>query len=183
MKNFFIKLRNSKHSTPLFVLMFLGLIVIIIGSFIGAVYLIGNVAGIASIAFLLIGVIIFGVFSKYPQRNSSIVLAFLIVLFTVTGAAVDQAGNYIYNLPVEYLMCPEGTELNRNVLVRYPLPERTEFVQEFSCVDKELNVVENLSLAGILGIRFVEYIILAILLLLARSLLYKLNLFGRNRGE
>lgn len=161
--------------------MFFCLIVFVIGSFIGVVYLVGNVEGFASIAFLVIGVIIFGVFSKYPQRNSSVVLAFLIVLFTATGGAVDQTGNYIYNLPIEYIMCPDGTELDRNVYIRRPLPERTEFVQEFKCVDQEMNVVEELNLVGILGIRFVEYLVLAFLLLAARSLFYKLNLFGRNR--
>ena len=81
------------------------------------------------------------------------------------GVAIDQPGNVVYNKPIEMIFCPQNSGLDRGVYVRHPLPERTDWVQMFDCVNDSGEVVYSINTFQIIGVRFVEYIIIAYLLL------------------
>ncbi|TGK32379.1 hypothetical protein EHQ12_02635 [Leptospira gomenensis] len=90
--------------------------------------------------------------------------AVFIVFFSIMGLALDQPGNYLYNYPIRFF-CPEGRTLARSVDVTHPLPGRTDRTQSFSCVSAENSETERIPLLYVLGIRFLEYILIASILL------------------
>jgi len=81
--------------------------------------------------------------------------AFMVVFFALVGALVDQPGNVIYNEPVEWILCPAGSTLHRDIdVVQY---SKTSINQDFTCV-KDGQVVREIFWLVASGVRFVEYI-------------------------
>jgi len=159
-------------------------IIVGIGSIIGIIVLIANVEGVASIIFLILGVLGAGIFSKSPPMKSSFGIGIFVGFFALMGASVDQAGNYFYNKPVEYILCPDGkpveyilcpdgTSLNRSVDVLHPVPGRTDMIQDFTCFDSNNQPVERLNMFAVIGIRFFEYVLIGYLLLFLRNLIWR----------
>jgi len=93
--------------------------------------------------------------------------------FALTGASIDQTGNFIYNTPVEICLCENGTTLNRDENILNPLPGTTYIEQDFTCFDKMGNPAKQLNLFAILGVLFIEYILLGYLLIALRSTIWK----------
>jgi hypothetical protein len=150
------------------ILLPLGLIAFI-GSIILIFNLVATVEGVASIIFLIIGFLTIGgasattKFSGISEGKASgagFAVAVGIVFFAIMGMAIDQPGNYIYNKPVEWVYCQNGTSLSRGVDVTHPLPGRTDITQDFSCKDTNGVNKYEINMFGLLGIRFVEYVLI-----------------------
>lgn len=162
----------SKLPSWAWILIGVGAIAAFILFIIGSFYSLAHWEGFASIIFLVVGIFVFRVFSGKPPTTSSIIRAIAIGFFALMGATVDQTGNYIYNKPVEVFMCPAGSELNRSTITSHPLPGRTDMTQNFTCFKQE-RAVETLDMLPILGIRFLEYMLLAYLLIGVRWMIWK----------
>lgn len=165
----FTKFKNLPSIVWVFIFVF-GIIALI-GGIIGTFILLGTVPGVASAIFLIIG--FFYVTGPGMGTQSSpvdnVVRAIGVGFFALMGVAVDQTGNFIYNYPLRYF-CPEGTQLNRTTDVSHPLPGRTDLTQVFECFDANDKKVSQISLGYVIGLRFVEYIVLAYALIGLRHL-------------
>lgn len=152
----------------------------------GAFYGFTQIEGLGSIALLLAAWVVIRIFAEprtplkreiisrmaptaKPSRQgdlaSNIVIAFGILTFAFTGFALDQPGNVIYNLPIQWLFCPAGTQLQRGADIRNPRPGTTVITQDFTCIDAEGQAQAEVPLLGAMVVRFVEYILLGYLLL------------------
>lgn len=146
----------------------------------------GRIEGLASIALLLGGWASLRLFSPPSSRRKQVIrerlqpnatrqqhgpgvrsmlTALGVLTFAFIGFAVDQAGNRLYNLPIELLFCPDGTELRRAENIRNPRPGTTTITQDFTCVNPSGSVVREVAPGAALGVRFVEYVALAYLLM------------------
>jgi hypothetical protein len=145
------------------------LVALISGAFFGFT----QIEGLGSIALLVIAWVVLRVLargqtSKPTRKNDparSIAVAFGILTFAFAGFGLDQPGNIIYNLPIQWLFCPAGTQLQRGADVRNPRPGTTVITQNFTCVDADGQVEVEVPVFGAMIVRFVEYILLGYLLL------------------
>jgi uncharacterized oligopeptide transporter (OPT) family protein len=173
---FFSKVFTAISKLPAFVLVFLfplGLIVFI-GSIIMLFWALANVEGIASVIMVLAG---FGMAkglnsdliepthrpdgSKEPKSFANLFTAGIIAFYALMGMAIDQPGNYFFNKPLEWFFCPTGSTLNREVTVLHPLPGRTDMIQDYTCRSlEEGKEVAQIGMGLIIGVRFVEYVII-----------------------
>lgn len=142
-----------------------GLIAGIIGSFIA----LATIEGVASLVLLILGIIGFGVIPlRKPEQPSSFTRAIGLGFFALMGATIDQTGNFLYNQPVEMICCPAETSLYREEMVSNPLPGTTYVTQDYTCYNDAGDPVKTLNMFAVLGIRFVEYILLGYLLIYLR---------------
>jgi hypothetical protein len=157
----------------LWLLMILFGLCLVIAIPIAFIYVISHFEGVASIIFILIGWLVFGEFAKKDKRNQ-LMLGGVILFFALMGMAIDQTGNIIYNQPLA-LFCPDGTTYARSVATYHPLPGRTDFVQNFLCQGAEGKSPYVIPIVMVIGIRFVEYIFVAYLLLCIRLVIKKIK--------
>lgn len=149
-----------------------GILFAIIGSFIA----ISTIEGVASLALLIAGIIGFGIIPlRKVEQTQAIGRAVGLSFFALMGATIDQTGNYFYNKPIELCMCADGTTLDRDENISNPLPGTTYIEQDFTCYDKMGNPVKQLNIFAILGIRFLEYVILGYLLIGLRNVIWKIK--------
>jgi hypothetical protein len=149
-----------------------GIIFAIIGSFIA----IATLEGVASMVLLICGIIGFGVAPlRKPEQTAGFTRAIGLSFFALMGATVDQPGNPIYNQPVAWCFCPEGTSLDRDELVSNPLPGTTYIEQEYTCYNQEGVPVKQINVFAVLGIRFIEYVLLGYLLIGLRNVLWRIK--------
>ncbi len=162
----------------------------------GAFFGLTQIEGLASILMLIVGFLTIRVFStppgtfseklrnlfnfRPPKRKRQIeaqgvVIALGVLTFAFTGFAFDQPGNVIYNLPIQWLFCPAGTQLQRGADVRNPRPGTTVITQDFTCVDVEGQLQAEVPIWGAMLVRFVEYLLLAYLLIWINQGLVYLN--------
>jgi hypothetical protein len=154
-------------------------IIAFIGSIIGFIYLLANVEGFASIIFILVG---WGVGrglaaasrSQSQTKIPGFVTGGAICFYALMGMAIDQPGNYFFNKPIEWFGCPAGTSLNREVDVSHPLPGRTDMVQDFQCFNAQGEQVGRASMDKVIGIRFLEYVLVAYFFMGVHLLQYQL---------
>ena len=145
---------------------------LLVAAFIAGIILffvgLATVEGFGSIVFLIIIIAIVYPTTKpqflgkaFPSKTDSlgsIGLAMMIAFGALMGACIDQPGNFIYNQPIELIFCEEGTNLNRNTMVSNPLPGRTDYNQDFRCLDSEGETVKRVNMFMVFLIRFVEYV-------------------------
>ena len=149
----------------IWILIFIGGIVAVIGGMIGLFYLLSRVEGFASLLLLVIAWIALRAGSsdqpKHAEPGSGFVTAIGITFFALMGLAIDQTGNPIYNQPMEWLFCPSGTQLERGVNVTHPTPGRTNVSQDFTCVTEEgRREVKSLRFLEVVGVRLIEYVLI-----------------------
>ncbi|HEY0042556.1 MAG TPA: zinc ribbon domain-containing protein [Flavisolibacter sp.] len=149
-----------------------GSIVLFILFIMGSFYSLAHFEGFASIIFLVLGVFAFRIFSGQPPGNIPIMRAIMVGFFALMGSTIDQTGNYVYNKPVEWCMCPEGSQLNRTTTTSHPLPGRTDMTQNFTCLQND-KPIKEIDMLAVLGIRFLEYMVLAYLLIALRWAIWK----------
>lgn len=136
-----------------------------IGMIILTVVSIATFEGIASMVFLGANIYIFVV---RPIRrkvkadlNGSLGAALIIMAFL--GALTDQAGNPVFNKPVEWCMCESGQQLARGINVSNT-NHGTRYTQDFRCFEKNDPQGTPVSMLAVIGIRFVEYLVLILFL-------------------
>jgi hypothetical protein len=153
-------------------------IIAFIGTIIASFFVLSNVEGVASLIFILIG---WGVGSSLATDSdksavtplSSILVGGAICFYALMGMAIDQPGNYFFNKPVEWFLCPEATTLERSIDISHPLPGRTDITQDFRCVEQDQRFVSRPNLFGVIGIRFVEYVLVAYFFMAIKTLQMK----------
>jgi hypothetical protein len=155
-------------------------IIAFIGTIIGLFYLLANVEGFASIIFILIGWGMGSAFAPKPHQKKhdqlpSFMIGGFICFYALMGMAIDQPGNYFFNKPIEWWLCPADTNLNRTVDVSHPLPGRTDLTQDFQCRNSQGQIMARASLGGVVGIRFLEYVLVAYLFMGLKQLQYRLT--------
>jgi hypothetical protein len=148
------------------------LILTVIGSFIA----IATLEGVASMVLLICGIVGFGVIPLRKTENpGSFARAIGLSFFALMGATVDQPGNFIYNKPVEMCFCAEGTTLDRDENVSNPLPGTTYITQDYTCYDTMGTPVKTINMFGVMGIRFLEYVLLGYLLIALRQVRWRIK--------
>jgi hypothetical protein len=136
--------------------------------------------GVASFIFLVLGVLIFVVYplrihKKVKQSGGRSIVGAVVVFFAFMGAVIDQTGNWVYNKPVEWCNCHEGTSLNRNTDVTHPYAGKTTYTQNFTCYNLQGEVVNQISMLWVILIRFGEYIVLGLLLVGLQRIIVQLK--------
>ena len=152
----------------------LAVIALFIPLIIGSFYSLAHWEGFASIIFLVTGVLVFRVFSGTPPGRHRIMRAIMVGFFALMGATVDQTGNPVYNKPVELCLCPPASELTRSTVTSHPLPGRTDMTQDFTCI-RDGELVKRIDMLPVMGIRFLEYMLLAYVLIGLRWLVWKMR--------
>jgi hypothetical protein len=95
------------------------------------------------------------------ETGAGFITALGICFFALMGMAIDQPGNYLYNKPLEWLFCPANSTLSRGIDVSHPLPGRTDITQDFNCVSSDQKITKRIGPLEIMGVRFVEYVVIA----------------------
>lgn len=167
---------KSRIPSWAWILIFLCALAVFIGLITGTFYVISHVEGVASIIFLVMGIVSFGVFPlRKPKKLNPLIRAVGIAFFGLMGAAVDQPGNFIYNQPIGFCLCDNSSTLERRTDTFHPLPERTDYRQVFMCIDNTGNSVKTINEFIIAGFRFAEYMLIGYLLLLFRFFFWRLK--------
>jgi hypothetical protein len=167
----YFKYRDRLPSWLWMLIMLCGILLVIVVP-IGIIYVLSHFEGVASVIFLVLGWFVFGNFAKQEKRNP-MVIGGAVLFFALMGMSIDQTGNIIYNQPMA-LSCPEGTIYNRSVTVLHPLPGRTDFFQNFQCLDEKGKTAYGIPIYMVLLTRFIEYILIAYLLLGIRIFINKI---------
>jgi zinc ribbon protein len=141
-----------------------------LGIMIGGFWATATVEGFASVIFLVIGVLLFGVFRKGVFSKNSFFRAIAIGFWALMGACVDQTGNYFYNYPVGLIECSRGNVLSRHADVDHPYAGKTVITQDFNCYTPSGAIEKTVNSFAMMGYRFIEYIILAYLLIWLRQM-------------
>lgn len=139
---------------------------------------ISSFEGIASTVFMAIGILMFIVFPlrrKTTASSGQSILGAVVVFFALMGAVIDQTGNFAYNKPVEWSSCPAGSSLDRKTDVNQMYPGKTFYSQDFTCYDLLGNAVKQINIFWVLLIRFVEYLVLALILIIIQRLIQQLR--------
>jgi hypothetical protein len=148
----------------------------ILALFIGTFFAITTIEGFASIILLAAGIIGFVLLPlRNPYKPNAFVRAIGITFFAFMGAAIDQTGNIIYNKPVEMCFCNTGSRLARNEDISNPLPGTTYVEQDFTCINNAGEPVKQINTFAVIGIRFLEYVLLAYLLIGLRHIIWKMK--------
>jgi hypothetical protein len=170
------------RSLPSFVwiILILAGIAVLIGAMIGLFFGLTSVEGFASVLLLVTAILVMRItIDGIPQTKTpsgGFVTAIGILFFALMGLAIDQTGNYIYNLPMQWLFCPAQIELVRSTDVRHPMAGTTQVTQEFTCVDHDRRIVNEIHFFEVMAVRFIEYIIIGYLLLWGMRLYKRLRM-------
>jgi hypothetical protein len=160
---------QRKLPSIVWVFIFVGGIIALIGGIIGLFHLISNVEGVGSVIMIVVAWGIMRLFSSAAEKAAedpmslkadSWLKALFIIFFAGMGLAIDQTGNYLYNKPIEWLFCPSNTELARDVEVSNPVPGQTYVTQEYACINHDHQVKKEIDITAVLGVRFVEYVLI-----------------------
>ncbi len=170
---------RDRVSSWLWAIIILAAIVLAVGIPIALVYGLSHIEGLASVIFLVIGWFVFGIFAK-GYVKSTLALGSVVGFFALMGMAIDQAGNYLFNLPIG-MNCPEGSTFARSVVALHPYPGRTVFEQAFRCYDGAGKAVKTFADPVVFGVRFAEYFALAYMILGMRKLLFRIGEARRAR--
>lgn len=149
----------------------------------GAFYGFTQIEGLGSLVLLVLGWVVIRSISpraaKQParpqQKPESIAVAFGVLMFAFAGFALDQPGNVIYNLPIQWLFCPANTQLTREADVSRPRAGTTVITQDFTCVDADSVTVTPVPIWGAMVVRFVEYLVLGYLLIWLNQLYMRIR--------
>lgn len=153
------------------------LIPLMIAAFIGAImggfWLIASVEGVASVLLLVIA--FFVIRAGGNEKTDSFTVAIGIAFFALMGMSVDQPGNFIYNKPIEMIVCQAGSHFNRNIEVSNPLPGTTYIIQNFDCYDDSGAKTSQTSMWAIIIGRFIEYVLIGYALIYLNKAIYRFS--------
>lgn len=139
-----------------------GVIALLFGGF----WAVTTLPGFGSVIALVLGFFLFKADTSELGSSEGFVKAFLIVIFAGIGLGIDQPGNPVYNRPLEWVYCPAGTGLEHSAETQSASPGGGIRVnQRFVCKSRsDGNVVRQVGMIELLGIRLVEYILIGYLL-------------------
>lgn len=171
---------TEKIPSFLWIPIIVGAIALFIGAWLGFFYGIGYVEGFGSLIILVLGWIGFRVGNNSKDLEiGNFGIAIGITFFALMGMALDQTGNFIYNEPIQWIFCPENTELTRETISRGVRGGGVSLSQNFACVTDGGEVVRKISGSEHFAFRFVEYIVLGYILLFASRIYGKIKRSGK----
>lgn len=157
---------TEKIPSVLWIPMIIGGIALFIGAIWVIFYGFGFVEGFGSIIMLILGWIGFRICNNSDGlKESGLSVAIGIICFAIMGLAFDQTGNFIYNQPLEWVFCPENSELLRETIKSGTRTGGVRLNQDFSCVAQSGEILRKISMFEHLAVRFVEYVLLGYVLL------------------
>lgn len=176
------------------IFIFIGGLALLIATIGSIFYALTNFEGFASFLMLLAGWVTLRAgaprMQKYsrtkPAAGDKMMLAIGIGFFALMGMAIDQPGNPLYNLPLEWIYCPNGSDLQRGVTVTHPIPGRTNITQDFVCerhTAEGVEVARQINPLEVIPVRLVEYVFIGYALVGLGSLLDRWNIGRRRRKE
>ena len=140
-----------------------------------------TIEGLASVLLLITGILAFRIFSRKPVASiKKLVQESLVglLIFASIGVCFDQTGNFIYNKPLEYVLCPPDTRVQRVAVVSNPLPDSTYIIQDYACYGSDGKAVSGISLVAVIVVRFIEYVLLGLIFLCLRWLVWRIRAPG-----
>ncbi|HQU83215.1 MAG TPA: hypothetical protein PKY59_08835 [Pyrinomonadaceae bacterium] len=162
---------NLKDVGAIFVTVFVPIILLGLALWL-IVHFTSHYEGIASVAILGLGIAALAYFGREIVKDKYWVLLFIFV-FSFLGLIFDRAGNFIYNTPYR-MMCPPETVLVRDVSIEENYEGDDVYVQTFSCFSRTENKsVKELSAILTLVIRFLQYILLGLVLVAFTWVIFK----------
>lgn len=138
--------------------------------------------GLASVILLAIGLIAFKAFRGTPGASAKILAEgsmMGVLIFAFAGVCFDQAGNAVYNKPLELVLCPGDAHVQRTAVALNPLPDSTYVIQDFACYGKDGREIKAISLPAVIVVRFIEYAALGCFLLCLRWLISRIRSAAR----
>jgi hypothetical protein len=164
--------RTEKIPSVLWIPIIVGAVAIFIGAALALFYGLGYVEGFGSLLILVLGWFGFRIANNSDDlKASGLSIAVGITFFALMGMALDQTGNFIYNRPMEWIFCPEASELGRETVKGSARGGGITLSQAFACVSEDgSTVVRKISDFEHFSFRFVQYVVLGyILLYLSRA--------------
>lgn len=176
---------SDKIPSFLWIPIFIGGIALFIGGMLAIFYGFGYVEGFGSLVILVLGWLGFraGNNSDKSEVGGSFGVALGITFFALMGMALDQTGNFIYNQPMEWIFCPENSELMRETIRRGARGGGVSLSQNFSCVAQTGEIVRQLGMFEHLAYRFVQYVLLGYVLLYASRIYGKIKNSGNPKND
>lgn len=157
---------TEKIPSFLWIPIIVGAIALFIGGIFAVFYGIGYVEGFGSLILLGLGWIGFRVGNNSDSLEAgNLGIAIGITFFALMGMALDQTGNFIYNKPLEWIFCPETSELTRETISRGARGGGVTLSQNFSCVAENGEVLRKISGFEHFAFRFLQYILIGYILL------------------
>lgn len=145
-----------------------------IAAMIGGFWAMATVEGVASVLLLLAAITVIGFGNQFEAKSgktNTIIRAVGITFFAIMGMSVDQTGNFLYNQPIGWVVCPAQTSLERHVDISNPLPGTTYIMQDYRCVNADGDKVKEIDMPQIIIGRFFEYVLLGYALIYLNKLI------------
>lgn len=156
---------TEKIPSILWIPIIIGAIAFFIGGILAVFYGFGYVEGFGSIIMLVLGWVGFRIGNNSDDIKGGFAVALGITFFALMGMSLDQTGNFIYNQPLEWLYCPENTELVRETIKRGTRGGGIQLSQNYNCLAQNGEVLRKISMFEHMAVRFVEYVFLGYVLL------------------
>jgi hypothetical protein len=152
-------------------------IALLIGGVMAFFFGLSYVEGFGSLLILALGWIGFRSGNNTPSADvGSIGIAVGITFFALMGLALDQTGNFIYNQPMEWIFCPENTELARETIQRGARGGGVSMSQNFTCASSNNGeILRKITVFEHLAYRFIQYVVLGYILLYASRIYGKIK--------
>lgn len=160
-----MKSLTGKIPSFLWLPMIVGAAALLIGGSLAIFYAAGYVEGFASVILLILGWWGF----RIGNNSDDFVVGGLgtalgIAFFALMGMTLDQPGNFLYNQPMEWLFCPENSELARATIQRGSY-NGVSLSQNFACIDRTGGAARAIAGYEHFGFRFVQYVLIGYVLL------------------
>ncbi len=172
---------TEKIPSFLWIPIIVGAVALFIGGMLAVFYGFGYVEGFGSLIILVLGWLAFRVGNNSDDLEvGSFGVALGITFFALMGMALDQTGNFIYNKPMEWIFCPENSELTRETIQRGARGGGVTLSQNFACVASGGEVTRKITMFEHYAFRFIEYVVLGYILL-GLSRFYARSIKGKAR--
>lgn len=158
---------SDKIPSFLWIPIIVGAVALFIGGMLAIFYGFGYVEGFGSLVMLALGWMGFRAGNNSKDLEiGGFGIALGITFFALMGMALDQTGNFIYNQPLEWIFCHDGSELTRETVSRGARGGGVTLSQNFACVAPNTGqILRTISGFEQFAFRFVEYIALGYVLL------------------
>lgn len=175
---------TEKIPSILWIPIIIGAIALFIGGSYAIFYGFGYVEGFGSLVMLVLGWIGFRICNNSDGlETGTLAVALGITFFGLMGMALDQTGNFIYNKPLQWIFCPENSELMRDTIRRGVRGGGVSLSQNFTCVAANgEQIVREISVFEQFAFRFSQYVVIGYILLGLSRAYAKIRGFRQNKN-
>jgi hypothetical protein len=176
---------TNKIPSFLWIPIFVGGVALFIGGALALFYGFGYVEGFGSLVILVLGWLGFRAGNNSDEKDvgGSFGVALGITFFALMGMALDQTGNFIYNQPITWIFCPDGSEIMRETIQKGARGGGISLSQSFTCVAQSGEIVRRLGMFEHLAYRFAQYVALGYVMLYASRIYGKIKNSGTTNND